>query len=244
MTSHAVDFRSYAGASTEHVSTGVRGLDAMLGGQGYFNGTTALVSGKAGTGKSTLGAAFAAAACARNERCLYFAFEESAAQLARNMRSVRIELGAWIKTGTLTLRANRATHLGLEEHLVEMIQAIDTLKPACVVIDPISNFMSVGDPPEIKSLLLRVIDYLKSREITLVLTALTGDPHSSEETESKVTSLVDTWLALDLARVGHAYRREIHIVKSRGMKHSQQTSELVMSSRGLSLRELRSRRNV
>jgi len=225
-------------ASGERVSTGVGGLDEMLAGQGYFRGTTILVSGKAGTGKSSLAAAFAAAACARKEHCLYFAFEESSAQLARNMRSLSIDLESWLKEGSLTLRATRPTFLGLEEHLAAMIQLIDTLKPACVVMDPVTNFLGAGDQPEIKAMFMRLIDYLKSRQITLLLVALTTIFGKPDETEEKISSLVDTWIALDMEMVGHARRRQIYIVKSRGMEHSQETRELVMSSDGLSLRGL------
>ena len=225
--------------SDERVGTGVQGLDEMLAGKGYFRGTTVLVSGKAGTGKSSLAAAFAAAVSARNERCLYFAFEESAPQLARNMRSLGIDLNQWAKQGLLTLQATRPTFLGLEEHLMGKIQLIDTLKPSCVVIDPITNFLSAGDQPEIKAMFLRLIDYAKSREITLLVTALTAGPDRADETDEKISSLVDTWIAVDLEVVGHARRRQIYIVKSRGMEHSRDTRELVMSHKGLSLRSLK-----
>ena len=225
--------------SDARVSTGVRALDEMLAGKGYFRGTTVLVSGKAGTGKSSLAAAFAAASSARNERCLYLAFEESAAQLARNMRSLGIDLEKWAKQGLLTLQATRPTFLGLEEHLVDMMRVIDTVKPSCVVIDPITNFLSAGEQPEIKGMFMRLIDYLKSRQITLCVTALTAGSGRADETEEKISSLVDTWIALDLEVVGHVRRRQIYIVKSRGMEHSRETRELVMSNNGLSLRALK-----
>jgi circadian clock protein KaiC len=227
-------------ALSERVSTGVAGLDQMVGGNGYFKGSTVLVSGKAGTGKSTLAAAFVAASCARNERCLYFAFEESAAQLSRNMRSVGIDLESWLKMALLTMQATRPTFFGLEEHLESMISAIDRIEPACVVIDPITDFLSAGAQPEIKAMLIRVIDYLKSRGITLLATALTAGSGRTDETAGKVSSLVDTWIALDLEVVGYARRREIYVVKSRGMEHSQETCELLMSSAGLSVRGLKS----
>lgn len=224
--------------SDERVSTGIAALDDMLAGEGYFRGTTVLVSGKAGTGKSSIAAAFAAAAGARNERCLYFAFEESAAQLARNMRSLGLDLDKWAKQGLLTLQAMRPTFLGLEEHLLGMIHLIDALKPSCVVIDPITNFLSAGDQPEIKAMFMRLIDYLKSRKITLFVTALTAGSDRPDETEEKISSLVDTWIALDLEVVGHERRRQIYVVKSRGMAHSRATRELVMSDHGLSLQGL------
>lgn len=225
--------------SAERVSTGVGELDAMLGQAGYFKGTTVLVSGKAGTGKSSLAAAFAAAACARQERCLYLAFEESAAQLTRNMRSVRIDLEAGITRGLLTIQAFRPTFRGLEEHLIAMTEAIDKLTPGCVVMDPITNFISVGSPEDVRSMLTRFIDHLKTRGITLFFTALTAGSGRSDETGTDVSYLVDTWIALDVQVVGNTRHRELYVVKSRGMDHSRETRELILSSHGLSLRSLR-----
>lgn len=227
------------GASSERVSSGVRKLDEMLAGKGYFRGSTILVSGKAGTGKSSLAATFAAAACARKERCLYFAFEESPAQIVRNMRSLGVDLEPPAKRGLLALRASRPTFLGLEEHLVAMIQDVEALAPHCVVIDPITDFLSAGNRSEIKAMIVRLIDHLKKRNITLLVTALTPGSEIPEQTEEKVSSLVDTWIALDLEIVGHSRRRQLYVVKSRGMEHSQETHELVMSSRGLTLRRLK-----
>ncbi|MHB8521210.1 MAG: circadian clock protein KaiC [Limisphaerales bacterium] len=223
---------------TERVSTGVQALDELLGGKGYYKATTVLVTGKAGTGKSTLGAAFAAAACARGERCLYLSFEEAAGQLVRNMKSVGFDLAPWQEKKLLSLQAFRPTVQGLEEHLIRITHIVDNLKPECVVLDPITNFITVGGPEEVRSMLMRILDHLKQRGMTLFLTALTRGSGTSDETETAMSSLVDTWIALDLAVVGHARRREIHIVKSRGMQHSHQTHELVMSAQGLSLRNL------
>lgn len=225
-------------APVDRVRTGVDALDEMLTGEGYFKGSTILVSGTAGTGKSSLAAAFAAASCARNERCAYLSFEESPGQLTRNMLSLGINLDDPLKKGILTLQSTRPSFLGLEEHLVAIIHTIETLNPACVVIDPITDFLSAGDQPEVKAMFIRLIDYLKGRAITLLLTALTTDSGRSDETEERVSSLVDTWIALNLEVVGHARRRQIRIVKSRGMAHSQKICELVMSARGLSLRGL------
>ena len=154
------------------------------------------------------------------------------------MSSLGIDLKNWAKLGLLTLQATRPTFLGLEEHLVGMIHVIDTLKPSCVVIDPITNFLSAGHQPEIKAMFMRLIDYVKSRGITLFVTALSAGSDRSDETEEKISSLVDTWIALDLEVVGDVRRRQIYIVKSRGMKHSRATHELVMSNNGLSVRGL------
>jgi circadian clock protein KaiC len=234
LTSLSLDY----GALNERVSTGVKALDEMLAGKGYFRGTTVLISGKAGTGKSSLAAAFASAACAKSERCLYLSFEESPSQLFRNMRSLGMDLERWQKSGLLMLHASRPTLFGLEEHLVTIIRLIDAHEPACVVIDPITDFLGAGDQPEIKSMFTRLIDYLKSREITMLATALVAGWGKPDELEEKVSSLVDTWMALDLQVAGHARRRQIYIVKSRGMEHSQETCELLMSPQGLSLRTL------
>jgi circadian clock protein KaiC len=220
-------------ASSERVRTGVRDVDEMLGGEGYFKAATVLITGRPGTGKSSLAAAFAMAACERNERCLYFSFEESADQLTQNMKSLGIDLRPWLATGSLTVRAFRPTFRGLEEHLLSISHETQDRKPACVVIDPISNFITIGEAEEVRSLITRILDLLKRQGATLLMTALTGP-----ETETYVSSLVDTWIALDLELQRHLRRRTIHVVKSRGMQHSHETRELVMSPQGISVRGL------
>lgn len=224
--------------SLERVSSGVPDIDAMLDGRGYFKGSTVMISGTAGTGKSTLAAAFAAAACERGESCLYLAFEESSGQLCRNMASVGIDLGKWMERGLLTLSSNRPTLFGLEEHLMQIQDMVDRHKPSCVIIDPMSNFLSAGSGAEVKSMLLRIIGNLKAHGITLLLTSLTRGSKITDETDAKASSLVDTWIALDLEEKNHLHRREIHIIKSRGMEHSRQTRELMFSSSGLAVRDL------
>lgn len=225
-------------AQSKRVSTGIADLDALLEGKGYYQGSSALVSGKAGTGKSTLAAAFAIAACAEGEPCLYFAFEESAKQLTRNMRSVGLDLAPWIEKTRLTVKALRPTHFGLEEHLVAIFKALDDIRPRCVVLDPITNFISIGSHQEINSMLNRVLHSLKSRGITVFLTALTPGSSRPNETAIHVSSVMDTWIALDLNHRGNTHRREIWVIKSRGMDHSRETHELILSSRGLSLRKM------
>ena len=224
-------------ARNERVSTGVRGLDEMLGGDGYYKATTVLVTGRSGTGKSSLLSAFAVGACERGERCLYFSFEESAAQVVRNMSSVGMDLAQWVDQGALTIRSFRPTFRGLEEHLVSVAQAANEFNPTCVVMDPITNFVTVGDEEEVKSMLTRILDLLKRRGVTLVMSALSSG--RLEETELRLTSLVDTWVVLDLERKGNFRQRAIHVVKSRGMQHSHETRELVMSSTGLCLSNLK-----
>ncbi len=157
--------------SNERVSTGVAGLDAMLGGEGFWRGSSVLVSGMAGTGKTTLAAAFVDAACRRGERAIYFAFEESPHQIVRNMRSVGVDLQPWIDAGLLRFSASRPTLWGLEMHLARMHKEVETFAPQVVAIDPIYNLSAVGSATEVRMMLLRLIDYLKSKTVTALLTA-------------------------------------------------------------------------
>lgn len=233
VTSLNLDHRTY----DERVSTGIAGLDAMLGGKGLFKGSTVLVTGKSGTGKSSIAVAFASAACLRRERCLYFAFEESSAQLARNMNSLGFDLDSLVKKKCLTISAFRPNFRGLEEHLVEVARQTERVNPTCVVMDPITNFVSVADSAEVKAMLLRILDFLKRRGVTLLMTALTPGSGNAEETQMLVSSLVDTWITVEVEREGDARRRSLSIVKSRGMKHSQEAPEFVMSSNGLAARK-------
>jgi len=226
------------GASSDRVSTGVKTLDDMLEGRGYYRASTMLVSGRPGTGKSSLAAAFALACCARGQRCLYFAFEESAAQLLRNMKSVGIDLGPQVDKGLFVVRAIRATLRGLEEHLVSVAEETRKVKPSCVVMDPISNFITVGVMEEVKSMLARIVDLLKRQGITVLMTALSGGRQGTAVTEIYLSSLVDTWIVVDLERRKHFHYRSLSIVKSRGMEHSRETRELVISTEGLFLRQL------
>lgn len=219
----------------ERVGTGVDDLDQMFGGQGYFKGSTVLVSGKAGTGKSSLAATFVAAACSRGEQALYLAFEESAAQIARSMRSIGMDLAGWQEKGLLSIEAFRPTSRGLEEHLVAMVNTVEKQNPACVVIDPITSFLAAGVSGDVKSMLTRVLDHIKNRGITLFLTALTPGSGRPEETETNISSLVDTWIALDQQSKDGTHRRNLHIIKSRGMNHSHEARQLVISDDGLCL---------
>jgi circadian clock protein KaiC len=227
-------------ASLEKVSSGVPDLDAALG-DGYYRGTSVLITGKAGTGKSSLATRFAEAAVERGERCLYFALEESPSQLLRNMRSIGIDLAPGLESGLLQIVAFRPTFRGIEEHLLGLTRAVDEHVPSCVVLDPITNFISVGDIAQVKSMLARILHHLKSHGMTLVLTALTTGSAVGEETETTVSSLIDTWVDLELARYGATRRRELHIVKSRGMDHSHDDFALLLSRQGISLRSLEGR---
>ena len=182
--------------SKERVSSGIPRLDSMLGGKGYFRGTTVLVSGTAGTGKTSVAAAFADAACRRGEKYIFFSFEESSSQVVRNMRSIGIDFQTPLDKGLLKFYAERPTLYGLEAHLASVHKAIDEFKPKVVILDPISNLTSVGIESDIKMMLTRIIDYLKVRQVTTLFTSLTSPGDVIEQTEVGISSLCDTWLIL------------------------------------------------
>ena len=222
-------------ASTERISTGIERLDSMLGGKGYYRGSSILVSGTAGTGKSSLAAIFADAACQRGERALYFAFEESPSQIIRNMRSINIDIQQHLDKGLLTFHASRPTASGLETHLAQMFKIVMDLKPTVMIVDPISNLISIGNDNEVKSMLTRLVDFLKSNHITTMFTSLTTAGQSLEHTEMGMSSLMDSWIVLrDVEHMGER-NREIHILKSRGMPHSNQLREFVITDQGIDL---------
>lgn len=221
--------------STQRVSTGIARLDTMLGGKGYYRGSMVLVSGTPGSGKSSLSARFVEAACARGERCLYFAFEESAPQIIRNMQSIGCKLAGWQQQGLLKFHSSRPSVYGLEMHLVTIHKLVQEFDPAIVVIDPISNLGAVGSGQEATSMLTRLIDFLKAKQVTTILTDLTHAGNNIESSTEKISSLIDTWLCLrDMEHHGER-NRGLHILKSRGMPHSNQIREFVMSSQGIDL---------
>ena len=222
-------------ASTAHVSTGVAGLDVMFARKGYFRANSVLVSGTAGTGKSSLAAHFADAACRRGERALYLAFEESPSQITRNMRSIGIDFEPWMRRDRLRVLAQRPTALGLEAHLVAIHRVIDEWKPRVVVVDPVTNMIAVGSELEVKAMLARLIDFMKVRQITALFTSLTEGGGAAERTDLGVSSLMDVWMLLGNLEANGERNRAIQIVKARGMAHSNQVREFVMSDRGIAL---------
>jgi circadian clock protein KaiC len=222
-------------APTARVSTGVAGLDGMLGGKGFFRGSSVLVSGTAGTGKSSISAKFASAACARGENCLYFAFEESPSQIIRNMRSIGIDLEPWIQQRLLHFHAVRPTSTGLEGHLASMQKLVRRLRPDLVVVDPITSIVSVSGIYGVKSMLTRLVDFLKVQQITSMFTNLTFGRNREQRTEEGISSLMDTWIVLwDGERNGQR-TRGLNIVKSRGMAHSREFRELLVGDKGVEL---------
>jgi circadian clock protein KaiC len=221
--------------SEERISSGIPRLDGMLGGKGYFRGSTILVSGTAGTGKTSIAGHFVEAACRRGEKALFFAFEESAAQIVRNLRSVGIDLKPWIERGLLWIQADRPTLYGLEAHLAAIHTMIGDLKPAVVVIDPISNLSQVGMEADVKAVLTRIMDYLKVNHITCLCTSLTSGGVVPEQTEVGISSLADTWLLLRDIELGGERNRGMYILKSRGMAHSNQIREFLLTDHGVDL---------
>jgi circadian clock protein KaiC len=222
-------------ASSERVSTGLERLDTMLGGKGYYRGSSVLASGAAGAGKSSIAATFIDAACKRGEKAIYFAFEESQSQIVRNMRSIGFDLEPHISQGLLQFRASRPTLHGLETHLATMYKLIRDFQPRAVVVDPINNFIAVGTFEEIKSMLTRLVDFLKANQITSVFTSLTHGGHATERTDVAISSLIDTWLLLRDVEVSGERNRVLYLLKSRGMAHSQQVREFIITDRGIHL---------
>jgi len=223
--------------SSEIVSTGVKGLDEMFFGNGYYKGSSILISGTAGTAKTTMASYFANEQCNKKERVLYFAFEESPHQLIRNMRSIGIDFEKHIKSGLLQIHSSRPSLNGLELHLLTLRKLIRDFKPSAVVIDPISNLISVGNPSEVRSMLVRLIDLLKINNITTVFTSLSQQTETNliEMAEDSVSSLVDTWIVVrDMEGIGER-NRGIYIIKARGMGHSNQVREFVITNNGIEL---------
>ena len=225
-------------ATSARVSAGIPALDEMLGGKGYFRGSSVLVSGTAGTGKSSIAAAFSSAACARGESCLYVAFEESPGQIIRNMRSVGIDLERWVQNRSLQFYAVRPTSTGLEEHLASLQKLIKQTAPSAVLVDPITSLVSVSGIYGVKSMLTRLVDFLKVQRITSLFTNLTFGSGTEERTEEGVSSLMDTWIVLRSAEIDGLDRRGVHVVKSRGMPHSRDFRELIVGDNGLDIGEV------
>jgi circadian clock protein KaiC len=219
-------------ASEERISTGVAALDAMLSGKGYFRGSSIMISGTAGTGKSSVAAHFADATCRRGERCLLLAFEESPAQILRNMRSIGLDLKRWIDQGLLRIEASRPTLFGLEMHLAHILKRVHQFDPAVVIIDPITNFTASGSATQAEAMLVRLIDFLKTRGATAMLVSLTP---SGGEGGTGISSLIDTWVLLHDTEVGRQHRRMLHVLKSRGMEHSNEVREFLLTSKGIAL---------
>jgi circadian clock protein KaiC len=222
-------------STRERISSGVPRLDTMLSGEGFFRGSTILVSGTAGTGKTSLCAQFVEAACKRGEKVLYFAFEESPSQFMRNMSSIGIHLEPWVKKGLLNFHATRPTLHGLEHHLTTTLNLINKVNPQIVILDPIDAFIMGNNQTEVKIMLLRIVDYLKMRNITAMFASLTNGAKNQELTDMAISSLIDTWLLLRDIEIGGERNRGLYILKSRGMDHSNQIREFKLTDKGIDL---------
>jgi circadian clock protein KaiC len=221
------------GVSNERISTGVARLDAMLGGQGYYRGSTILVSGTAGAGKSSLAAHLADATARCGERCLYIAMEESQPQIIRNMRSIGLDLQPWVEQGLLRFHAARPTLYGLEMHLVTIHKLTREHRPQVVIMDPITNLVVVGNELEVRGALLRLIDYFKSQGITALFTSLTSGNEALEQLQVGLSSLMDTWILLKMIEANGERNRALYVLKARGIAHSHQVREFRLTDKGI-----------
>jgi len=221
--------------STDTVSTGIAGLNQMLGKGGLYKGSSILISGTAGTGKTSIAASFVNAACERKERSMYFAFEESPLQIVRNMNSIGLDLKKHVDSGLLEFFASRPTLYGLEMHLVAIHKAIRKFKPKVVVLDPITNLITVGSVSDVKSMLVRLIDFLQAEQITVMFTALSLNTIVNDQTDEGVSSLVDAWVLIKDIEMNGERNRGLYVIKSRGMSHSSQIREFVINDDGLNL---------
>jgi len=224
----------------ERISTGIAGIDDMLGGKGFFRGSTILVSGTAGTGKTSVLAHFINDNCKKEEKGLYIAFEESKDQIMRNMSSVGLNLKKWEDKGLLTFYSTRPAHASLETHLAVIMKMVNELKPQSVVFDPVSSLLNITSGMQVNSVLTRLVDFLKEKNITCIMSNLTSTEGSLEKTDVAISSLVDTWILLKELENNSERNRSISILKSRGMKHSNQVRELIISDQGI---ETKSRQN-
>jgi circadian clock protein KaiC len=226
------------GVSDRRISTGIPRLDTMMTGKGYWQGSSTLVSGSAGSGKTSVATALVNSVCRRGGRCLYFSFEESPDQIIRNMGSIGFHLDPYVRSGRLQFHSVRPTLYGLESHLVTLHELVDRWHPDVVAMDPITGLTSIGEPGEVKAMLMRVVDFLKSRNVTTLFTSLTegGDP--VDKTETSVSSLMDTWILLRMVESAGERNRILYVLKSRGMAHSNQMREFMLTDDGIRLMDV------
>jgi circadian clock protein KaiC len=221
--------------STERIATGIPRLDAMLGGRGFFRGSSILLTGTPGTGKTIVAANFAQAACRRGERTLFFSFEESPNQIIRNMHSIGLRLEPMVKRGLLRFHAARPSLYGLEMHLATMFKEIVAFQPRVVVMDPITSLMDSGTASECRAMVTRLVDYLKAGQVTTLFTSLTQGGHTLQQSEAAMSSLMDSWLLLQDIEGNGERNRLLYVLKARGMSHSNQIREFLISDHGVDL---------
>ncbi len=224
--------------SSQRIKTGIPGLDEMLSKKGFFRGSSILLSGTSGTGKTSIACFFGQAACSRKERCLFFAFEESPQQIVRNMRSIGLNLQQYLEKGLLQFHSAHPTEHGLEQHLVTMYKLVKIFRPKIVIIDPITNLISVGIVRDVKAMLMRLIDMLHSEGVTVMFTALAFSNTNNEQADEAISSLVDTWIQVRDVELNAERNRGLYIMKSRGMSHSKQIREFVITNKGIELLDI------
>ena len=221
--------------SCERIATGIPRLDAMLGGKGFFRGSSILLTGTPGTGKTIISSNFAQAAAKRGERVLYFSFEESPDQIMRNMHSIGLQLEPLVKGGLLRFHSARPSLYGLEMDLSTMFKEIATFKPHVVIVDPITSLLDTGTDSECKGMVTRLIDYLKAGQITSLFTSLTQGGHALQQSEAAMSSLMDAWLLLQDFEGNGERNRIFYVLKARGMAHSNQIREFLISNHGIDI---------
>jgi circadian clock protein KaiC len=224
--------------SPQRMSSGISDIDNMLGGKGYYRGSSVLVSGTAGTGKTSMGASFVDSACRHGERVIIFSFEESPKQIIRNMRSIGIDLQQWVRLGLLEFHSIRPSMYGLEKHLSLIQKAISAFNPQSVVVDPLNSFISGENELNVKAMLTRLVDFMKCRKITGLFTSLTTSGSPLEHTDISISSLIDTWIILRDNEAEGERTRTIYILKSRGIGHSNQLREFTLTDNGVKLRNV------
>lgn len=224
--------------SDQRISTGIPRLDTMMTGKGYWQGSSILVSGTAGSGKTSLATALVDNVCRRGGRCLYFSFEESPDQIVRNMGSIGFHLDPYVRSGSLQFHSVRPTLYGLESHLVTLHELVDRWHPDVVVMDPITSLTSIGEPGEVKAMLMRVVDFLKSRNVTTLFTSRTEGGDAIDKNETSVSSLMDTWILLRMVESAGERNRILYVLTSRGMAHSNQMREFMLTDHGIKLMDV------
>ena len=221
--------------SSERVPSGIPALDEMLGGKGFYRGSAILLSGTAGTGKTSMAAHLAEATCRRGERCMFFSFEESPAQIMRNMREIGLDLQKHVRKGLLQFQSARPTVHGLEMHLVRMHKMIAQFNPSTVLVDPVSNLQKAGSLDDSTNMLIRLVDFLRQKNITAFLISLSSGGKFLEATDEGLSSMVDTWLLLRDIEAGGERNRLLYVLKARGMAHSNQVREFLITAKGIQL---------
>ena len=225
--------------SNERISSGIKQIDEMLDGRGFYVGSSILVSGSAGTGKSSIAASFIKDVCEKKGTALYCAFEEAPNQIKRNMASIGIFLEPYEKSGNLHFYYSRPTLQTLELHFIAIKKLIKQINPSVVILDPITNLMIENINSDIRTMLTRFVDYLKMEQITVLLTAtLTVSSLELIQSNEGISSMVDTCIMIQEKNIIDSRRRTLYIMKSRGICNSKKEVEFIITSEGISIAPL------